>query len=116
MRIIKQTAVAVAAAGLAISGTVAAGGGVAHATTNQSSTGCSVDSGLLVAGLFPTCPAVDSTVVDPTSFKVTANPSIFNVLGGTLTVPLDTSFVQFTVSEGSGAASQQRAAPAASAA
>jgi hypothetical protein len=83
MRIIKKTVVAVAAAGFAVFAAVAAGGGVAHAATNQSSTGCSVDSGLLVAALVPDLrTAVDSTVNDPTSFKITANRSIFNVLGG----------------------------------
>jgi hypothetical protein len=83
MRLFSKMAVAAAAAGLAVFGTVAAGGGVANAATHQSVTGCSTgSSGLLALNVFPTCTAPTSTVVNPTSVTVTANPSFFNVLGG----------------------------------
>jgi len=91
MRIFSKTAVAVAAAGLAVFGTVAAGGGVAHAATDQSVTGCQIGSntlaglggGLLSLGVAPACSGPDSTVVNPTSITVTADPDFFTVLGNT---------------------------------
>jgi hypothetical protein len=82
MRKFAKLAAAVATSGLAVIGSVAASGGVASAATNQSVTGCSTgSSGLLSLNVFPTCTATDSTVVNPTSYKITANPSFFNTLG-----------------------------------
>jgi Ricin-type beta-trefoil lectin domain len=81
MRLFSKMAVAAATAGLAVLGTVAAGGGVANAATNQSVTGCSTASGQLGLNAFPTCSAPTGTVVNPTSLTVTANPSFFGTLG-----------------------------------
>jgi Ricin-type beta-trefoil lectin domain len=81
MRTFSKAAAAVAAAGLAAFGAVAGGGGAASAaTTGQSVTGCDLGSGQLTAGLTPACTAPDSTVNDPTSITVTADPAFFTVL------------------------------------
>jgi hypothetical protein len=81
MRYFKKLAVATAAAGLAVAGVVAAGGGVANAATDQSVTGCSTgSSGLLALNVFPTCDGPTSTVINPSSVTVAADPSFFSTL------------------------------------
>jgi hypothetical protein len=88
VRNIRKTAATLAATGIAALGAVAATGGVAGAVTNAALTGCSVGSGsLLSAGLTPSCSAGETTISNPTSFRVTVDPSFFTVLGG-LTNPL----------------------------
>lgn len=101
MRIIRKLAVATAAAGLAAFCAVAAGGGVAGAATSQSAagsaalspsgvtigveqsvTGCNTgSSGLLGANVFPTCTSPTSTVLSPTSFTISVDPSFFTTIG-----------------------------------
>lgn len=81
MRYFSKMAVAAAAAGLAVAGTLAAGGGVASAAANQSVTGCDTGSSGLAANVFPTCTVPVGTVISPTSVTVTANPSFFSTLG-----------------------------------
>jgi hypothetical protein len=77
-----KAAAAVAAAGLAVLGTVAASGGVASAAVrDQSVTGCDLGNGLLTAGLAASCDAPPSTVLDPTSITVSVDPSYLTVLG-----------------------------------
>jgi hypothetical protein len=81
MRKFAKLAAAVATSGIAVFGSFAASGGVANAAMNQSVTGCSTgSSGLLGLSVFPTCTSPDSTVVNPTSFTITANPSFFDTL------------------------------------
>ena len=81
MRYFSKMAVAAAAAGLAVAGAMAAGGGVASAATAQSVTGCDTgSSALLASNVFPTCTAPTSTVIDPTSITVSADPSFFDTL------------------------------------
>jgi hypothetical protein len=81
MRNFRKVAVSLAAASLAAFGTVAGGGGVASAATGQSVTGCEVRSSLVAINVAPTCTSVTSTVLNPTSFTITVNPSFFSVLG-----------------------------------
>jgi hypothetical protein len=88
-----KAAAAAAATGLAVLGTVAVGGGVANAATNQSAASCSVGAVVLEAGVLPSCQAGDTTVNDPTGFTVTASTSspVSGLLGavGTLLNNLD---------------------------
>ena len=70
-----KVAAAAAATGLAVLGTVAAGGGVANAATNQSAASCSTGAVVLEAGVLPSCQVGTSTVLDPTGFTVTASTS-----------------------------------------
>jgi len=81
MRNIRTAVAAFAATGLAAFGALAATGGVANAATNLSITGCSIDGSLLTASVEPHCTAPTGTIYNPTSIKVTVNPSFFNVLG-----------------------------------
>ena len=82
MRKFRKVAVTAAAAGLTAFGALAAGGGVAHAATALSMTGCDLGSSMLGLGVAPSCTAATSTVQSPTSFTVTVNPSFFSSLGG----------------------------------
>lgn len=84
MRFFSKAAAATAAAGIAVIGTIAAGGGVANAATSQSVTGCTGNSGLLGLGVFPTCSANDSTVINPTSLTVNITGNLLSVLGTVL--------------------------------
>jgi hypothetical protein len=77
----RKMAVTLTAAALAAFGVVAGSGGAAGAATDQSVTGCSVRSSDLAVNAVPTCTATTSTVLNPTSFTITANPSFFSVLG-----------------------------------
>jgi hypothetical protein len=86
MRFINKMAVASAAAGLAVAGTVAAGGGVANAATNQNAVSCSVNAVVLEAGVLSSCSTGDTTVDDPTSFTLTTSePGLTGTLVTTLT-------------------------------
>jgi hypothetical protein len=77
-----KAAVATAAAGLAVLGTVAATGGVASAAVkDQSVTGCDLGSGLLTVGVAASCDAPPSTVADPTSITVAVDPNYLTALG-----------------------------------
>jgi Ricin-type beta-trefoil lectin domain len=81
MRKFAKVTAAVATTGLAVFGSLAASGGVANAGTGQQVTGCTTgSSGLLGLNVFPTCTSPDSTVVSPTSFTVSADPSFFTTL------------------------------------
>jgi hypothetical protein len=53
--------------------------------------------GLLGAAVAPSCEAPDSTVINPTSIKVTANPEFFSVLGIPILAPLVGTLLQETV-------------------
>jgi hypothetical protein len=81
MRGFRKIAMTLTAAGLAAFGAIAGSGGAASAATNQSVTGCGVASSELGLNVEPTCTATTSTVLNPTSFTITANPSFFSVLG-----------------------------------
>lgn len=90
MRVFSKMAVATAAAGLAVVGTVAAGGGVAHADTDQSASGCSVSAVVLEAGVLSSCTAGTTTIDDPTSYTLTTTePGLASGLVTTLTTALD---------------------------
>jgi hypothetical protein len=82
MRSFRKMAVTLTAAGLAAFGAIAGSGGAASAATGQSVTGCSVMSNELALNVTPTCTATTSTVLNPTSFTISANSSFFTVLGG----------------------------------
>jgi hypothetical protein len=80
MRNFRKAAVVLAASGLAAFGAMAAGTGVANAATNSSLTGCDLSGSLLTLNVTPTCTATTSTVLDPTSIKITADTSLLNAL------------------------------------
>jgi hypothetical protein len=81
MRSFRKMAVTLTVAGLAAFGAIAGSGGAASAATGQSVTGCSVNSSELALNVTPTCTATSSTVLNPTSFTISANSSFFTVLG-----------------------------------
>jgi hypothetical protein len=81
MRKFAKLAAAVATSGIAVFGSLAATAGVANADDEQSVTGCDTgSSGLLGLNVFPTCSSPTSTVVSPTSFTVSIDPSFFSTL------------------------------------
>lgn len=66
---------ALATTGIAALGTVAATGGVAHAATNLSITGCSTNGGLLTLGIIPDCQAPTGTIYNPVQITATVSKS-----------------------------------------
>jgi len=80
MGLFKKTAAVMSAAGLLAFGALAASGGSALATTDQSVAGCSELIGSLALGLQPNCTAAAATVANPTSITVTVNTSELSAL------------------------------------
>jgi hypothetical protein len=80
MGLFKKTAAVMSTAGLLAFGAVAASGGSAFATTDQSVAGCNELIGTLALGLQPNCTAAAATVDNPTSITVTVNTSELSAL------------------------------------
>jgi hypothetical protein len=89
MRYFRKMAVATAAAGLAVFGAMAAGGGVANAATSQVAVSCSASAVVLEAGVLSSCTEGATTVINPTSFTLTTSaPGLAGSLATTLTSAL----------------------------
>ena len=86
MRNFRTAAAALAAAGIAALGAVAATGGVANAAPDLSITGCATHVGVLTVGLFVHCSAPTGTIYNPTQITVTVNKTALTALLGDLGV------------------------------
>jgi Ricin-type beta-trefoil lectin domain len=78
----RKAAAIFAATGLAAFGAMAASGGVANAATDQSITGCSINSALLGVQVIPTCMGPTGTIYNPTQVTATVDPSFLQAVLG----------------------------------
>jgi Ricin-type beta-trefoil lectin domain len=86
MRKFATAVAALATAGIAALGTVAATGGVAHAATDLSITGCETNGGLLTLGVIPNCQAPTGYIYNSTEIAVHVDKSFLTALLGVLGV------------------------------
>ncbi|MGH3249703.1 MAG: ricin-type beta-trefoil lectin domain protein [Trebonia sp.] len=97
----RKAAAIFAATGLAAFGAMAASGGTANAATNQSITGCSINSALLGVQVIPTCSGPTGTIYNPTQITATVAPSFLQGVLGKLGLGVRVSYELACVVDGS---------------